>query len=104
MKVWQSEIFGPVITVNAYENFDTAIEMVNDSVYGLQAGVFTKDINLAMKAARGIECGGVIVNDTAYYKVTNMPYGGVKRSGFGKEGGKYAIKDMTEERLIILNV
>jgi len=70
----------------------------------LQAGVFTQNINLAIKAAREIECGGVIINDTAYFKANNMPYGGIKRSGFGREGGKYAIKEMMEEKIIVWNV
>lgn len=104
MKVACEEVFGPLIVIDTYEDFDDAIKATNDSVYGLQAGVFTQDIGLAMKAAREIECGGVMINDTAYYKTRNMPYGGVKRSGFGKEGGPYAIREMTEEKIIVLNL
>jgi len=104
MKVVCEEIFGPVIVIDTYEHFEDAIKATNNSQYGLQAGVFTQDINLAMKAAKEIECGGVMINDTAYYKVRNMPYGGMKRSGFGKEGGKYAIREMTEEKIIVLNI
>jgi acyl-CoA reductase-like NAD-dependent aldehyde dehydrogenase len=104
MKVVCEEIFGPVIVIDTYEEFEDAIKATNNSKYGLQAGVFTQDIGLAMKAAKEIECGGVMINDTAYYKVRNMPYGGMKRSGFGKEGGKYAIQEMTEEKIIVLNL
>ena len=104
MKVVCQEVFGPVLMVDSYEQFDDAIRATNNSIYGLQAGVYTKDMSLALKAAREIECGGVIVNDTAYYKVSNMPYGGMKRSGFGKEGGKYAVREMTEEKLVVLNL
>jgi acyl-CoA reductase-like NAD-dependent aldehyde dehydrogenase len=103
-KVWCQEVFGPLLMVNSYDEFDEAIRCTNKAIYGLQAGVFTRDMSLAMKAAREIECGGVIINDTAYYKVSNMPYGGMKRSGFGREGGKYAIREMTEEKIVILNV
>jgi acyl-CoA reductase-like NAD-dependent aldehyde dehydrogenase len=104
MKVCCQEVFGPLLMVACYDDFEEAIQATNDSVYGLQAGVYTKDMSLAMKAAREIECGGVIINDTAYYKVSNMPYGGMKRSGFGKEGGKYAVRDMTEEKLVVFNI
>jgi acyl-CoA reductase-like NAD-dependent aldehyde dehydrogenase len=104
MKVVCEEVFGPLVVIEPYEDFDDAIKATNDSKYGLQAGVFTQDIGLAMKAAKEIECGGVMINDTAYYKVRNMPYGGMKHSGFGKEGGKYAIREMTEEKIIVLNL
>jgi acyl-CoA reductase-like NAD-dependent aldehyde dehydrogenase len=104
MRVCRMEIFGPVLVVDSYEDFDEAIRATNDSIYGLQAGVYTRDMSLAMKAARAIECGGIIINDTAYYKVSNMPYGGMKRSGFGKEGGRYAVREMTEEKLVVINL
>ncbi|TET33676.1 MAG: aldehyde dehydrogenase family protein [Anaerolineales bacterium] len=104
MKVVCEEVFGPLVVIDTYEDFEDAIKATNNSIYGLQAGVFTQDIDLAMKAAREIECGGVMINDTAYYKVRNMPYGGMKLSGFGKEGGKYAIREMTEEKIIVLNL
>lgn len=103
MKVWHEEVFGPVLAVRAYDDFGEAVRMVNDSKYGLQAGVFTRDIHLALEAARKIECGGVILNDTAYYKVGNMPYGGMKQSGFGREGGKYAVREMSEEKIVVVN-
>lgn len=104
MKVCRQEIFGPVVSVGTYKEIDEVIAKVNDSDYGLQAGLFTNDLQFAMKAAREIEVGGLIVNDASAYRVDHMPYGGVKNSGNGKEGPKYAIEEMTEERLIVLNL
>jgi len=104
MKVCQQEVFGPVVSIDVYEDIDEAIMKVNDSDYGLQAGFFTKDLNLAMKAAKEIEVGGLIINDASSYRVDHMPYGGIKRSGTGKEGPKYAIEEMTEERTIVFNL
>ncbi|MBN8251838.1 aldehyde dehydrogenase family protein [Priestia flexa] len=104
MKVCRQEIFGPVVAVAIYTEIDEVIARVNDSEYGLQAGLFTNDLSFAMKAAREIEVGGLIVNDASAYRVDHMPYGGVKNSGSGKEGPKYAIEEMTEERIIVLNL
>lgn len=104
MKVCRQEIFGPVVSVAVYREVDEVIEKVNDSEYGLQAGLFTNDLQFAMKAALEIEVGGLIVNDASAYRVDHMPYGGVKNSGNGKEGPKYAIEEMTEERIIVFNL
>ncbi|WP_019535415.1 aldehyde dehydrogenase family protein [Paenibacillus ginsengihumi] len=104
MKVCRQEIFGPVVAVDTYSQIDEVIAKVNDSDYGLQAGLFTRDLNFAMKAAKEIEVGGLIVNDASAYRVDHMPYGGVKNSGTGKEGPAYAIEEMTEEKLIVLNL
>ncbi|MFD9625792.1 aldehyde dehydrogenase family protein [Peribacillus muralis] len=104
MKVCRQEVFGPVVSIATYEEIDEVIAKVNDSDYGLQAGLFTNDLQVAMKAAREIEVGGLIVNDASAYRVDHMPYGGVKKSGNGKEGPKYAIEEMTEERIIVLNL
>ncbi|WP_243387507.1 aldehyde dehydrogenase family protein [Bacillus kexueae] len=104
MKVCRQEVFGPVVSIVPYRDFEDAIEWVNDSDYGLQAGLFTNDLSLAMKAAKSIEVGGLIVNDASAYRVDHMPYGGVKKSGTGKEGPKYAIEEMTEERIVVLNL
>jgi acyl-CoA reductase-like NAD-dependent aldehyde dehydrogenase len=104
MKVCRQEVFGPVVSVATYKEIDEVIAKVNDSDYGLQAGLFTNDLQFAMKAAREIEVGGLIVNDASAYRVDHMPYGGVKNSGNGKEGPKYAIEEMTEERIIVLNL
>ncbi|MBU8690408.1 aldehyde dehydrogenase family protein [Priestia megaterium] len=104
MKVCRQEVFGPVVAIAQYNEIDEVISKVNDSDYGLQAGLFTNDLQFAMKAAREIEVGGLIVNDASAYRVDHMPYGGVKKSGNGKEGPKYAIEEMTEERIIVLNL
>lgn len=104
MKVCRQEVFGPVVAVAAYKEIEEVIAKVNDSDYGLQAGLFTNDLNFAMKAAREIEVGGLIINDASAYRVDHMPYGGVKKSGTGKEGPKYAIEEMTEERIVVLNL
>ncbi|MFD1068079.1 aldehyde dehydrogenase family protein [Oceanobacillus locisalsi] len=101
MKVCRNEVFGPVVAVDTYREEDEVIEKVNDSEYGLQAGLFTNDLRFAMKAAEKIEVGGLIINDTSGYRVDHMPYGGVKKSGTGKEGPKYAMEEMTEEKLIV---
>ena len=104
MKVCRQEVFGPVVAVATYSNVEEVIARVNNSDYGLQAGLFTNDLNFAMKAAREIEVGGLIVNDASAYRVDHMPYGGVKKSGTGKEGPKYAIEEMTEERIVVFNL
>jgi acyl-CoA reductase-like NAD-dependent aldehyde dehydrogenase len=103
MKVRCEEIFGPVITVGTYDDFDTAIEEVNETRYGLQAGVFTKDIDRLMVAHRDIEVGGVIANDVSAFRADQMPYGGTKDSGSGREGLHYAMEEMTEPRILVLS-
>ncbi len=104
MKVCGDEVFAPVVTLEPYDKFDEAIERVNHSLYGLQAGVFTNDIKRIFHAFEELEVGGVVVNDIPTYRVDNMPYGGVKMSGFGREGVGYAIEEMTEMRLLALNL
>jgi glyceraldehyde-3-phosphate dehydrogenase (NADP+) len=104
MRVSCLEVFGPVVTVAPYGEFSEGLEAINDSIYGLQAGVFTRDIGAIHKAFETLEVGGVIVNDIPTYRVDHMPYGGVKDSGFGREGLKYAIEEMTEMRLMVLNL
>ena len=98
------EVFAPLMNVIPYRHLDDALAQANDSVYGLQAGVFTQDLDVAFYAARRLEVGGVIINDTSNYRVDQMPYGGVKQSGMGREGIKYAIDELTEPRLIVLNL
>ena len=102
--VSKSEVFGPVVHVERYRDFDEALKAVNDSRYGLQAGVFTKDIKKAFKAYGALDVGGVVVNDYPSFRVENMPYGGVKDSGVGKEGVRYAIEEMTELKLMVVNL
>jgi acyl-CoA reductase-like NAD-dependent aldehyde dehydrogenase len=96
------EAFGPVTLLAKFDRFDDAVAAVNDSDYGLQAGVFTNDLQHAMRAWDGVVAGGVIVNDVPSFRVDNMPYGGVKLSGLGREGIRYAIEDMTERRLMVM--
>jgi len=98
------EVFGPVVVVNSYETLDEAIERVNDSEYGLQAGIYTRDIEKAFRAARRIRTGGVHINEVPAYRVDQMPYGGVKMSGMGREGPRYAVEEMTELKLITWKV
>ena len=99
-RLHKDEVFGPVAGVNAFETLDQAIAMVNDSRYGLQAGVFTNNLKSAWRCAQQIEAGGVMINDVSNYRVDQMPYGGIKSSGLGKEGPRYAIEQMTESKLI----
>ncbi|MEO7052776.1 MAG: aldehyde dehydrogenase family protein [Rhodanobacter sp.] len=101
-KVNRMEAFGPFALLAPFDKFDDAIAAVNDSDYGLQAGIFTDSLDHAMRAWNELEQGGVIVNDIPSFRVDNMPYGGVKLSGFGREGLRYAIEDMTETRLLVM--
>jgi glyceraldehyde-3-phosphate dehydrogenase (NADP+) len=104
MKVTCEEVFGPVVLVEPYEKFSDAIRQVNDSPNGLQAGVFTRDVKLLFSAFDELEVGGVISGDTSSFRIDHMPYGGVKDSGLGREGLRYAIEEMTEPRLLVLNL
>ncbi|EEL88015.1 aldehyde dehydrogenase [Bacillus cereus] len=96
------EVFGPLMTVNTFKEFDEALEQVNNSRYGLQAGVFTNNLCKAMRAIDELEVGGVMINDIPTFRVDHMPYGGVKESGTGREGIKYAIEEMTEMKLVCI--
>ncbi|WP_077624435.1 aldehyde dehydrogenase family protein [Sediminibacillus massiliensis] len=104
MKVVCEEIFAPVVSLITYNDLEECIEEVNESPYGLQGGIFTRDLDTAFYAARKVEVGGLMINDSSQYRVDLMPYGGVKDSGSGKEGPKYSIQEMTEERLVVLNL
>jgi len=97
-----SEVFAPVATLNPYIDFDDALARVNDSRYGLQAGVFTRDLSLAQRAFERLEVGAVLVNDVPTWRADRMPYGGVKDSGVGREGPSYAMDEFTEPRLLVL--
>jgi len=103
MKVRCQEIFGPVTTVQPYQTFEEALAEVNNSPYGLQAGVFTSSIERAMLAHRELEVGGVIVNDVSAFRADQMPYGGAKESGYGREGLRWAMEEMTEPRIMVLS-
>ena len=100
--LYRKEAFGPVACLEAFDDFDDALARVNDSDFGLQAGVFTGNLAHAMRAWDRLEVGGVIVGDVPSFRVDNMPYGGVKHSGLGREGVRYAIDDMTEQRLMVI--
>lgn len=102
MKVNCDELFAPATTVRRYADFDAALAMVNDSPYGLQAGLFTNDMRRIMRAFELLEVGGLIINDVSGFRVDHMPYGGVKQSGSGREGVHWAIQEMTEVRLMVL--
>lgn len=104
MKVCNQEVFGPVVVIEPYHTFEGAVERVNDTKYGLQAGVFTNSLSEMNYAYSEIECGGVIINDASIFRVDHMPYGGIKESGMGREGVKYAIADMSEPKLLIKNI
>lgn len=103
MKVCALEVFGPVVTIEKYANFSDAIKDVNDSEYGLQAGVFTNAMDEMNEAFGELEVGGVIINDVPTFRVDHMPYGGIKNSGFGREGVKYSIFEMLEPKLLVKN-
>lgn len=103
MKVCSLEVFGPVVTLEPYTEFGEAVSFINKSQYGLQAGVFTDSISEMNLAFSELEVGGVMINDVPTFRVDHMPYGGVKNSGFGREGVKYAILDMMEPRLLVKN-
>jgi len=102
MKVNCEEVFAPVVTVRPYSSFADALALVNDSPYGLQAGVFTTTLAKAWEAYETLDVGGVVINDVSGYRVDHMPYGGVKGSGLGREGVRYAIEEMTEMRLMVM--
>jgi acyl-CoA reductase-like NAD-dependent aldehyde dehydrogenase len=104
MKVVADEAFAPLVSVMPFETEEEAIQRTNDSVYGLQAGLFTKDINRAIRVADSLEMGGVWINEASSYRQDNYPYGGVKESGIGREGVKYAIDEMTEMKFIGINL
>jgi acyl-CoA reductase-like NAD-dependent aldehyde dehydrogenase len=104
MKVNCQEIFAPVVTVEAYDSFDQALRVMNSSSYGLQAGVFTRDAKLMFQAYEELEVGAVVAGDVPSFRIDHMPYGGVKDSGLGREGLRYAIEEMTEPKLMVMNL
>ena len=104
MTVVHKEVFGPVTAVMKYDTIDNAVAAVNDSRYGIQAGIFTKSLDVAFYAGRNMDVGGVIVNDAPTFRADHMPYGGRKESGAGLEGVKYAVHEMTQPKFICLNL
>ena len=103
LKVSCDEVFGPVCTVNAYDDLDEAIELANGTPFGLQAGIFTSSLDSALRAAEQLEFGGVTVNEAPTFRADQMPYGGVKDSGNTREGPAYTIRELTEERLVVID-
>ncbi|TCP17532.1 acyl-CoA reductase-like NAD-dependent aldehyde dehydrogenase [Scopulibacillus darangshiensis] len=104
MKVVDEEVFAPVVSVSTYDTIEEAIDMVNDSKYGLQAGIYTKDLSLSFKIPYLLDVGGVIINDTCCFRTDQMPYGGVKESGIGREGPAYAMEEMLETVTVVVNL
>ncbi|MBM4125035.1 MAG: aldehyde dehydrogenase family protein [Nitrospira sp.] len=104
MKVSCCEVFGPVVTVSRYKRFEDAVAAVNNSDFGLQAGVFTRDVDRIFTAYRDLDVGAVLANEVPTFRADHMPYGGVKDSGLGREGVRYAIEEMTEPKLLVLNL
>nr|WP_309099109.1 aldehyde dehydrogenase family protein [Fredinandcohnia onubensis] len=102
-KVSCQEVFAPIVTINCIKSVEEGINLINDSRFGLQAGIFTNDIQTAMEASKRLQVGGVMINDVPTYRVDQMPYGGVKESGNAREGLKYTIEEMTEMKLVIWN-
>jgi acyl-CoA reductase-like NAD-dependent aldehyde dehydrogenase len=103
MKVCALEVFGPVVTVQTYTELDDALRLANDTRYGLQAAIYTHDLDDALRAARVLDYGGVLVNEVPTFRADQQPYGGVRDSGNTREGPQWAVREMTEERLVIIN-
>ena len=104
MKVIAEEAFAPVASIIACDDFEESLRQANDSKFGLQVGVFTNDVNRIFKAIHGLNFGGVIVNDTPSFRVDQMPYGGNRESGLGREGVKYAMEDMTNIQMVAIRL
>lgn len=100
--LYREEAFGPVVILSRFTDWDAALDEVNDSRFGLQAGLFTRDLHKVLAAWDRLEVGGVVVNDVSSFRVDNMPYGGVKDSGLGREGVRFAMEDMTEIRNLVI--
>src|SRR5262249_58419008 len=103
-KVECEEVFGPVVTVNAVDSLEDALDRANGTRYGLQAGVFTASLTTALRASRELEFGGVIVNEAPTFRADQMPYGGVKASGNTREGPAFSVRELTEERVVVIDV
>jgi acyl-CoA reductase-like NAD-dependent aldehyde dehydrogenase len=101
MKVCAREVFGPVVTVSAYDSLDEALALANDTVYGLQAAIFTQNVSDALRAVHRLDFGGVLVNEVPTWRADQMPYGGVRDSGNTREGPHYAVREMTEIRVVV---
>jgi acyl-CoA reductase-like NAD-dependent aldehyde dehydrogenase len=103
-KVSCDEVFGPVVTLTRVESLDEAIDLANSTRFGLQAGIFTRDLKAALRAAHELEFGGITVNEAPTFRTDQMPYGGIKASGNTREGPAYAVRELTEERLVVIEL
>ncbi len=103
MKVSREELFGPAVTMTRFADFDEAVRLANDTRYGLAAGIFTRDLDRALQFAREVDAGNLHINWSSTWRADLMPYGGLKESGFGKEGPRYAIREMTEEKMVVIH-
>ena len=103
MPIACEEAFAPIVVLSRYADVDEAIRLANDSPFGLQAGLFTNDIRIINRAFERLEVGGLMVNDVNTFRVDQMPYGGAKQSGIGREGMRYTIREMSEERLLVID-
>ncbi|MEO0303431.1 MAG: aldehyde dehydrogenase family protein, partial [candidate division WOR-3 bacterium] len=103
-EVCAKEAFAPLAVCNEFETEEELVLRVNNSEYGLQCGILTNDLTRALKLAKEIEVGGVIINDIPSFRVDHMPYGGMKGSGLGREGPKYAIRDFLEEKIVVIKI
>jgi len=104
MKVMCQEAFAPLVSIVTYRDFDEALTLLGDSPYGLQAGLYTKDIQKAFTAVQRLDVGGLMVNDTSIYRADHMPYGGNRMSGIGREGVRFAVDEMTNLRMVCFNL
>ena len=103
LKVCAQEVFGPVVTVTAYDTLDEAIALANDTKFGLQAAIFTCDITKALQAVHTLDFGGVLVNEVPTWRADQQPYGGLRDSGNTREGPAFSVKEMTEIRMVVLS-
>ena len=103
MKVCSQEEFGPVVTIQSYDSLDDALALANDSAFGLQAAIFTQNLTNAIKAFQTLDYGGVLINEVPTFRTDQMPYGGLRDSGNTREGPAYSVREMTEQRLVIIN-
>jgi acyl-CoA reductase-like NAD-dependent aldehyde dehydrogenase len=104
MQIMCAEAFGPLVNFIPYDNFEDALRMADEGDFGLQAGVYTHDLNKAMLAVQRLNVGGVIINDVPTLRIDNMPYGGNKNSGVGREGPRFAVEEMTTLKMVLINV
>ena len=104
MRISREELFGPAVAVSAFNDIDEAIAMANDSRFGLSAGIFTQNIDWAMRFAKEVESGSLHINSSPQWRADLMPYGGLKDSGMGKEGPAYAVQEMTELKMVVFHL